>query len=328
MNDSIRLGSIFGIEIKLHWSMPLLLLVFWVGLAPSVTPQGAGMAAGLFNAALLLLALESIVLLHELGHSLVAKAYGLKVVDITFWPLGGMARMSQIPEDTRIEATIALAGPAVNFVLAALALPIAAIAGTTGLGALAWNFVWMNLLLGGFNLLPAFPMDGGRVLRALLARDGDWLRATERAVRIGRWVALGIVVLSLAAGMGNFLMLLFIAGFVWIAGQKELMAMRMRHTGTPFDLGGLGDALRRAAAGAGAGAPGAGPSSGFGGPGGAGAPFDVPLDDAEPREATARRPADARPRAQERGHGFSDEEIAELEGFHGKLRSFRRTDDD
>lgn len=322
MNDSIRLGSIFGIEIKLHWSMPLLLLVFWVGLAGSLTPPGSGMSVGLLNAGLLLLALETIVLLHELGHSLVAKAYGLKVVDITFWPLGGMARMSQIPEDTRIEATIALAGPAVNFVLAALALPVAAIAGESMIGALSWNFVWMNLLLGGFNLLPAFPMDGGRVLRAVLARDGDWLRATERAVRIGRWVALGIVLMSFATNFGNLLMLLLIAGFVWVAGQKELMAMRMRHTGTPFNLGGLGEALRRAAAGAGAGAAGGSPR----------APFDVPVDDLrddEPRETTARRPADA-PRSHggfERGHGFSDEEIAELEGFHGKLKSFRRDDE-
>ncbi|MCB9905806.1 MAG: site-2 protease family protein [Planctomycetes bacterium] len=303
MNESIRLGSIFGIEIKLHWSMPLLLLVFLFGLSGSM---------GFFNAALLLLALESIVLLHELGHSLVAKSYGLQVIDITFWPLGGMARMSRIPEDTKIEATIALAGPAVNLLLALVTMPVLAFAGDSSIGQLAWIFVLMNLTLGGFNLLPAFPMDGGRVLRALLARDGDWLRATERAVRIGRWVALAMAILGFSP-YGSF-MLVFIAGFVWISGQKELMAMRMRHTGSPFGMGGLEEMLRRAAGDPG-GAPPARDASDERDTGGA------------PWTSSAHRPqaaGDGHPHA---GRGWSDEEIAKLEGFHGRLRSFKDAED-
>ena len=304
MNDSIRLGTIFGIEIRLHWSMPILLFVFWVGLAPSF----GGLPQGLLVSGLLLLALETIVLLHELGHSLVARSYGLEVIDITFWPLGGMARMSRIPEDSRIEATIALAGPGVNLALAALALPAAALLGPEGLGGMLWAFVWMNLVLGGFNLLPAFPMDGGRVLRAVLARGGDWLGSTERAVRIGRWVALLMVVFAWFTGQW---MMLFVAGFVWISGQKELMATRMRHTGSPFDLSAMSEVLRRAAAG------------GAGGVGGVAFDADERGDEGPRRpESPPQRPA-AGP-----GGGFSDDDIAELEGFHGRLKSFRRDADD
>jgi Zn-dependent protease len=310
LNDSIRLGSIFGIEIKLHWSMPLLLTVFLIGLAPSF---GETYAEGLFTATLLLLALEMIVLLHELGHSLVAKAYGLQVIDITFWPLGGMARMSRIPEETKIEATIALAGPAVNLALALLTLPIVAIAGDSAFGGLAWTFLLMNLVLGGFNLLPAFPMDGGRVLRALLARNGDWLAATEIAVRVGRWMALAMFILAFTDfGSG---MLVFIAAFVWISGQKELMSTRMRHTGSPFNMSGFADMMRNAAEQAGAG------GSAFS------RATDETGDERPPWTSNARRPQPAGDGHAPAGRGWTDEEIAKLEGFHGRLRGFKDAED-
>src|SRR5262249_29872813 len=137
--------------------------------------------------------LFGVVLLHELGHSLMARRLGVHVVDITLWPLGGLARMAEIPESSRVEGLIAIAGPAVNFALAGL-----------GLGALpprplqrapAWlshlwlPFLGVNLFMGTFNLIPAFPADGGRLLRAWLARGGDWLGATETAVRIGRGIS-------------------------------------------------------------------------------------------------------------------------------------------
>lgn len=289
--------------------MPLLLIVFWIGLAPNF---GGNFYEGLFFSALLLLALESIVLLHELGHSLVAKAYGLQVVDITFWPLGGMARMSRIPEETKIEATIALAGPAVNFALALLALPVLLISSGSQFGDLVEMFILMNLVLGGFNLLPAFPMDGGRVLRALLARDGDWLAATEKAVRIGRWVALGMVIWAFAVPIQW--MLLFIAGFVWIAGQKELMSTRVRHTGTPFNMAGLGEMLRKAAGQPAEGVP----------------PYEhAPRDSSSagaPWTSNARRPQTAAGGSAPSGRGWSDEEIAKLEGYHGPLRKFKDAD--
>ena len=306
MNESISLGRLFGIEIKLHWSMPVLLLVFLFAI------QGS-MGIGLFGAAMLLLSLEAIVLLHELGHSLVAKSYGLQVIDITFWPLGGMARMSRIPENTRIEATIALAGPAVNFVLAGIAMPIAWLAGGTEFGALTGTFALMNLVLGGFNLLPAFPMDGGRVLRALLARKGDWLRATEQAVRVGRWMALLMLLFGVFTSAS--FMLVFVAGFVWISGQKELMAIRMRHTGSPFDLRGMQDAVRRA--GGGGGGPLAGPGIPFGAD-----PREAEGLDNAAHDGQARRPHGDSSQPQQEQQGWSDEDIADLEGYHGRLRNF------
>jgi Zn-dependent protease len=208
VNGSIKIGSILGITLRLHWLLLVMLAapLFWGG-----NP-------------LVFLVLFGCVLLHELGHSLAALAFGIRVVDITLWPLGGMARMSQIPESTRIEGLIAVAGPAVNFLLAA--------AGLLAGGSWAAAFVEVNLWMGCFNLLPAFPMDGGRLLRALLGRKGDWLGATESAVRIGRWFALLLVVAG-ATGLpgtwlGPNLALPLVGLFVWISGTQELAAVRER----------------------------------------------------------------------------------------------------
>jgi Zn-dependent protease len=148
------------------------------------------------------------VLLHEFGHSIVAQHFGLRVVDITLWPLGGMARMEQIPESTKIELLVAIAGPLVNFFLAAVGFVAMVSLGSVHAGNLSpfallsddsvsqqilWGFVRVNLILGTFNLLPAFPMDGGRVLRALFGLWGDWVRATELAVSVGRVFAVLLV---------------------------------------------------------------------------------------------------------------------------------------
>src|SRR5262249_7240342 len=145
-------------------------------------------------AIVLLVTLFGIVLLHEMAHSVVAMRFGLRVVDITLWPLGGMARMAEIPESSRIEGWIAIAGPALNFVLAAIALPFclwSQVSDAAGPRLQLWAYALFvsNLMMGAFNLLPAFPMDGGRILRAFLGRKGDWVLATERAVNVGRAVA-------------------------------------------------------------------------------------------------------------------------------------------
>ena len=158
MNGSIQIGSILGITVRLHVLLLLMfaVLVFWLEQPP-----------------LVLAILFGCVLLHELGHSLVALAFGLRVIDITLWPLGGMARMSRIPESTRIEGLIAIAGPAVNFVLALAGFGAFVLwPGLQQSELLAW-FIGVNLLMGLFNLLPAFPMDGGRLLRAFLGWRGD-----------------------------------------------------------------------------------------------------------------------------------------------------------
>ena len=285
MNGSFRIGRLFGIDIRVHW---LFLVIVFVFLQLTEYPLIALLgAAGLLGS----------LLLHELGHSLMARHFGIQVLDITFWPLGGMARMSAIPEVPRIEGLIAIAGPAVNFVLAGLALPVLLAAGaaqSAALANLALTFIVVNLMLGGFNLLPAFPMDGGRILRALLGLRFDWLRATEVAVRVGRVMAFLLVVAGIASSQ---CVLPFIGAFVWFAGTKELIWVRMRHGASPF-------------------AGGAGPAAAFG------SAADAFGRAADPRETGRGEPR--RPRTDVEGWsssgGISDAQVEQLERYRGRLR--------
>ena len=230
MLGSFRIGTAFGIAIRVHWlfaAMVFFLLVF-------------GTSGGLqaLEVLGLVTVLFGVVVLHELGHSLVAQHFGIRVLDITLWPLGGMARMSEIPENSRIEGLIAVAGPLVNFALAALAAPLLLLIHDSAsvLGNLLLGFIGINLALGIFNLIPAFPMDGGRLLRAWLGRDGNWLRATERAVRVGRVFALIMVVFGIWNPLtgGSNLILSLVGLFVWFAGSRELLGVRLRHARSAF----------------------------------------------------------------------------------------------
>ena len=321
MLGSIRIGSVLGIQVRVHWLF--LALVAFLMLMAARKPGGDPLGI-----LLLIVALFGVVFLHELGHSLVARHYGIRVLDITFWPLGGMARMTEIPEDSKIEGLIALAGPAVNFALAFLALPfwIWARLSTGGevsplaetVGTASGVFLFINLMLGGFNLLPAFPMDGGRVLRAVLGRNGDWLGATERAVQVGKLFAFAMFVGGFVLGLGPMISLIGV--FVWFAGSRELMAVRLRHAPQPTGFGGLGglqnlfEAARRAQAEA----QGARPPSATDNQGPV---FTVPPPPQAPRagaEAPAHRPTPEVP--PKLGHGrLTDEEIARLESFRGRL---------
>jgi len=295
---SIKIGSVLGITIRVH-----VLLLVLAGFVVLGSGQGA-------ESAVLLAMIFGIILLHELAHSLVAMHFGLRVVDITLWPLGGMARMSQMPESSRIESLVAIAGPALNFVLAGIGLPVLLWAWTSEAASpfvtqLAVSFVWGNLLLGGFNLLPAFPMDGGRVLRAFLGRNGNWVRGTEQAVTIGRaiGVMLGLVgaLLLLTGWMaGQGILFILVAMFVWWAGAQELMAVRARHGLDPLA------AFREFAARA----------TGWSQTRAQTEFARAPATDPPPlrHEATS---AGSRPDA-----GFTDEELARLEQFRGPLSSF------
>lgn len=238
MFGSLKIGSILGITIRLHALLLVLALVLYLDQGP----------AGLLVFGILF----GVVLLHELGHSVVAQRLGVRVVDITLWPLGGVARMAEMPESSRIEGWIASAGPAVNFVLAPLGVAALLFLGLDpeGIAASALElFVEVNLAIGIFNLIPAFPTDGGRILRALLALRRDWLAATEIAVRVGGVVALlcavsGLVlVFSSAAFFGLGLSLVFVAVFLWWTGRQELAAVRLRHGISPFAA--LAELLRR-----------------------------------------------------------------------------------
>jgi Zn-dependent protease len=290
---SFKIGNVFGIPVRVHGTF--LLLVYLVTLLTHDPLEWLLWTAISFGC----------VLLHELGHSLVARAFGLQVVDITLWPLGGMARMSQIPENTRIEALIAIAGPAVNFLLAGGALLALTFSWAAGLGGRTTEdflslFVVANLLQGGFNLLPAFPMDGGRLLRALLGRKGDWLGATETAVRIGRWIAgllfLGSLVL-LAVSPRASCTLPLLALFVWVAGTGELLAVRQRHGRSPF--GGPAGGFRTAEA---------------------SSPPPPPAPSAPEPADGARRPAAWRREDVLGEQGFSDDAVRRIERFRGPLR--------
>lgn len=230
MLGSFHIGTVFGIALRVHWLF-LAMLAFFAIVSRSIELV---IFYGVIG--------SCVIVLHELGHSLVAKSFGIKVVDITLWPLGGMARMTEIPENTKIESLIAIAGPAVNFVLAALALPLLlgleslSLEGMRTAGFLtqfAAVFVSWNLLLGVFNLIPAFPMDGGRILRALLAHRGDWVGATEKAVRVGRWFAIAMVLAGLF-WPGEVGILPLIGVFVWFSGSRELFAVRLRHGINPL----------------------------------------------------------------------------------------------
>lgn len=221
-----RLGRVFGIETRMHVTMALLAL--YVG-AQGVDMTGAWTGGALSVAALCVVFTS--VLLHELGHALMARRFGIQTRAITLSPLGGIASLEGLPQTPGQELRVALAGPAVNVVLVGAALAVRAVLDVAGVnlgtGALLLDTaVWGNVALAVFNMLPAFPMDGGRVLRAVIERRRGRLVATERTARIGAFLALALGVW--AAWQGQWLSV-FVAFFVWRLGQHELAMVRRRH---------------------------------------------------------------------------------------------------
>lgn len=227
MSWSIPLGRVLGTEIQLH--LTFLLLLAWIGLAHGMR---GGMAEAIQGVAFITL-IFACVLLHEFGHVLAARRYGIATPDITLLPIGGVARLDRIPERPAEELVVALAGPAVNVAIAAvLLLPlggvpdVAAMAGLEDPGqSLLARLFWVNVTLVAFNLIPAFPMDGGRVLRALLGLRLGNRRATNLAASIGQALAFGIGLLGL---LGGAPLLVFVALFVWLGAGAESQAMQLR----------------------------------------------------------------------------------------------------
>lgn len=206
-----KIGRIAGIDAHVHASF--LLLLGWAAWS-SYTGGGTWFAA--LMGVVFLLTVFGSVLLHELGHALTARRFGIRTRQILLLPIGGVAQLEGEPRTPRQELLVALAGPAVNFVIAAvLALWMAlGFVPTTGLfGAL----LVANLSIGLFNLIPAFPMDGGRVLRALLAERMGGFRATQLAVKIGKVAAITLGIVGLATSW----MLTLVAVFVWFAADAE-----------------------------------------------------------------------------------------------------------
>jgi len=232
MRWSWRIGRLAGIDLFVHWTF--LLLVFWFLLLPLLEARGREQVTDVVVNFLFVLAIFACVVLHELGHALTARHYGIRTRDITLLPIGGLARLERMPDDPTQELWVALAGPAVNVVIAGLLFITLAVAGR--IGASDWDFIHVrmvnflnklmtaNVILVLFNLIPAFPMDGGRVLRALLARKMDYMKATQMAASIGQALAivLGIV------GMLYNPFLLFIAIFVYLGAGSEASMVETR----------------------------------------------------------------------------------------------------
>ena len=229
MNRSFKLFSVAGIDVRVHLTFPLILV--WAAFQFGIL-TGGGLSGALFGIIVVLL-LFGIVTLHELGHSFAAMYYKIPVKDIVLLPIGGVAQLKRMPKEPWQEFVVALAGPAVNVVLAlllggvALALNVPVLGGSLGVingtaslsltAVLSYIFV-SNLPLALFNLIPAFPMDGGRVLRALLAMGLPYARATAIAARLGQVLAVGLGIYGLFNG-GIFLM--FIAFFVYNGAKQE-----------------------------------------------------------------------------------------------------------
>lgn len=224
MSWSLPLGVVMGTVIRVH--ITFLLFLLWIGAAAFAKGgQGAALQSVVYIVLLFLC-----VLLHEFGHVYAARRYGVQTPDITLLPIGGVARLERIPEDPRQELVIALAGPAVNVVIAALLfLALGAAAPSAEVEnpgvSLFERLLWVNLFLVGFNLIPAFPMDGGRVLRAILAARLGYARGTQIASGVGQAVAFALGLLGLVGGNP---LLIFIALFVYLGAASEAHAVQMR----------------------------------------------------------------------------------------------------
>ncbi len=234
MKWSYRIARVAGIDVRLHATF-LLLLAFFAFQGYTIGGPPAALAEVVFVSLLFLC-----VLLHEFGHALAARRYGILTPDITLLPIGGVARLARMPENPGQEFVIAIAGPMVNV---AIALAIWVALGfpppfdrldliESGARGTAWQLLGVNVGLVLFNLIPAFPMDGGRVLRALLAMAMGFEKATRIAARVGQALAVGLAAAGIFGLPGfsepNNWFLVFIAMFVFSAARQEADSVAMR----------------------------------------------------------------------------------------------------
>jgi Zn-dependent protease len=227
MRWSWRIGALAGIDVYVHATF--LLLVGWIALGH--WQESHSLAATIAGVAFVL-AIFGCVVLHELGHALTARRFGVRTRDIVLLPIGGVARLERIPERPIQELWVALAGPAVNVVIAATLFVWMRLGGSwpppepmsTTSGSFLGRLVMTNVFLAVFNLLPAFPMDGGRVLRALLALRLDYAQATQIAGTVGQ----GLAFVFGFIGLFTNPFLLFIALFVWIGAAQETNLVGIR----------------------------------------------------------------------------------------------------
>jgi Zn-dependent protease/predicted transcriptional regulator len=232
MRWSFKVGTIAGIRVDLH--VTFIIFVGWVAISRGLL---TGDPSHAISAVALLLLIFTCVLLHELGHALAARRYGIQTRDITLLPIGGIARLERMPDKPQQEIVVALAGPAVNVVIATALYLLSngvdrPMAETAMRGGIVESLFLVNVVMVIFNMVPAFPMDGGRVLRALLALRVSYARATQIASLIGQGIALLFGLLGLFT---NNVALMFIALFVFLAASEEraIVQTRASLTGLP-----------------------------------------------------------------------------------------------
>lgn len=221
MLKSWRLGKLLGFPIEINLSFLILLGIVFVGFG------------GLLGVFVVALAFGS-VLLHELGHAVIARMLGVHIAGIELGFFGGAAKMDGIPRRPNHEIAIAVAGPIVSLVLAGVGLGLGMVFHSEMLGLIGW----INLVLAGFNLIPALPMDGGRILRAVLAKRTSFVRATDQAITVARVFSVGFGIFGLVTGAYQLLLL---APFLWLMGSRERIMARMiqdRYGGYPGGGGG------------------------------------------------------------------------------------------
>ncbi len=218
---------VFGIRLALHFSFFLLLAyVAWEGWVDS---RWLGVAWSLA----FVMALFTCIVLHELGHSLTARRFGIGVRRILLLPIGGMAEFDSIPRQPRRELLITVAGPAVNFTIVLLLWPLITVPARWWTGEIPLTFggflwaIWVvNAVMGCFNLLPVFPMDGGRILRSLLAMRWSYLKATTWAANVGKVLAVAGILTAVFIERNLLGALLF--SFIFVAGDLEYRAVKRR----------------------------------------------------------------------------------------------------
>lgn len=227
MKWSIKIGRFAGIDVFIH--LTFLLIIGWVGLSYWLQTNTL---RGTLEGVLFTLLLFGCVVLHEYGHALTARRYGVKTRDITLYPIGGVARLERMPDKPIQEFWVAIAGPAVNVIIAVILFGWLVFSGAlTGIsnmsltgGPFIERLLLVNLWLALFNLIPAFPMDGGRILRSLLALRLEYTRATQISASIGQ----GMAMLFGFIGLFTNPFLLFIAFFVWIGAAQEASMVQMK----------------------------------------------------------------------------------------------------
>lgn len=242
MNNSLRSGSlkvatIMGIPIRVHYSWLIIFgLLTWslsVFYFPKVAPRLPGVSYWVSGTAAALLLFFSVAF-HELSHSFVARRYGIAIHSITLFIFGGVAQMRAEPKTPRAEVSMALAGPLSSFGLSAFFYLAESVFSLEPLRALFQYLSRLNLVLGAFNLIPGFPMDGGRVVRALMwQRTGDYFSATKRAAGYGQNIALAFIViglLSIFTGFPGGIWLMLVGWFLYTAAQSSFQQASFQET--------------------------------------------------------------------------------------------------